>query len=177
MTTEGLTAHFADPPPHARLGIDVGRVLITPTRDDGSVDTSFLGEDVAAALATPPAAEMFDVVPGLVRRFGGRVWLVSKAGERIEALTRLWLAHHRFFDRTGIDPANIRFCRRRDEKRDHAEALALTHFIDDRIDVLARLRGAVSCLALFGVQAAPIPAWVVHVPDWATLGRALDRSA
>jgi hypothetical protein len=177
MTTEELAAHFADPPPRARLGIDIGRVLITPTRDDGSADTSFLAEDDATALATPPAAGMFDVVPDLVRRFDGRVWLVSKAGERIEALTRLWLAHHRFFDRTGIDPANVRFCRQREEKRDHAQTLALTHFIDDRIDVLAQLRGAVSCLALFGVQAAPIPAWVVHVPDWTTLGRAVERSA
>jgi hypothetical protein len=40
--------------------------------------------------------------------------------------------------------------------------------------VLSYLRGSVPCLALFGVQAGPIPDWVVHLPDWATLGAALE---
>jgi len=177
MTNDNLTRHFTnlsrnDSAP-ARLGIDIGRVLMCPTRDDGRPDTSFLGAGDDDALATPPAPGMFDVVPVLARLFGGRVWLVSKAGPRIEALTRRWLEHHRFFERTALHPSNLRFCRRRDEKRAHAEELALTHFIDDRVDVLQHLRGAVSCLALFGVQGAPIPDWTIHVPDWATLGRAL----
>ena len=176
MTNDNLTRHFTNVSETARLGIDIGRVLMCPTRDDGRPDTSFLGAGDADALDTPPAPGMFDVVPALVHLFDGRAWLVSKAGPRIEALTRRWLEHHRFFERTALHPSHLRFCRRRDEKRAHADELALTHFIDDRVDVLQHLRGAVSCLALFGVQTAPVPDWAIHVPDWATLGRALPSS-
>jgi hypothetical protein len=177
MTNDKLTEQFTDISSRAGLGIDIGRVIMCPTRDDGRPDTSFLGASDEDALAIPPAPAMFDVVPALVRLFDGRAWLVSKAGARIEALTRRWLDHHRFFERTAMDASHVRFCRRRDEKRAHADALGLTHFIDDRSDVLKYLRGAVPCLALFGVQTEPIPDWVVHVPDWATLGRALERPA
>src|SRR4051812_4655464 len=150
MTNQQMIEEFTRVSSVARLGIDIGRVLMCPTREDGRPDTSFLGADLDAALATPPAPGLFEVVPGLVSAFAGRAWLVSKAGPRIEALTRRWLEHHRFFERTAIDPSHLRFCRRREEKRLHADELGLTHFIDDREDVLAHLRGSVSCLALFG---------------------------
>jgi hypothetical protein len=177
MTNDKLTRHFTYVSSSARLGIDIGRVLMCPTRDDGRPDTSFLGAAGDDALATPPAPGMFDVVPALVSLFGGRAWLVSKAGPRIEALTRRWLQHHRFFERTALSPSHLRFCRRREDKRAHADELALTHFIDDRVDVLQHLRGAVDCLALFGVQTAAIPEWTVPIPNWATLGRVLAYRA
>jgi hypothetical protein len=67
----------------------------------------------------------------------------------VEQKTRLWLDHHRFFEQTGVAAANVRFCRERPQKRDHALALGLTHFIDDRIDVLGHLEGAVAHRVLF----------------------------
>lgn len=148
------------------LGIDIGRVLMCPTDDDARADTSFLDLPEARALAVPAAPHVWDVVPELVRAFGGRVWLVSKAGHRIEALTRKWLAHHRFFARVGMAEGAVRFCRKRPEKRGHALALGLTHFIDDRSDVLGALVGAVPHLYLFGVQRAAPPKFATHVPDW-----------
>ena len=63
-----------------KLGIDIGRVLITPDDIENGPDTSFIGGSLADALATPPYPGMFDTVPRLVQRFGGRVWLVSKCG-------------------------------------------------------------------------------------------------
>lgn len=71
-----------------RLGIDIGRVLIAPDAADGRADTSFLGGSLEAALATPPYEGMFETVPDLVKRFGGQVWLVSKAGPRVQEKTR-----------------------------------------------------------------------------------------
>src|SRR5262245_2571077 len=127
MTNDRLIANlFINLSPDARLGVDIGRVIMCPTHDDGRPDTSFLDADEAGALATPAAPGLYDVLPALVRAFGGRAWLVSKAGPRIEALTRLWLAHHRFAERTGLPAANVRFCRRRPEKRAHAAQLGLT---------------------------------------------------
>jgi hypothetical protein len=149
-----------------RLGIDVGRVLMCPADADGRPDTSFLRASEREALEVPPTPGMFEVVPALVTLFQQRVWLVSKAGPRIERLTRRWLQHHRFFERTGLRPDRVRFCLRREDKRQHALELGLTHFIDDRSDVLSHLNGVVPHLLLFGVQSERIPPWVVHVLDW-----------
>jgi hypothetical protein len=165
------TPHDLPIPP--ALGIDVGRVLMCPADADGRPDTSFLDGSDARALATPAAPGVWEVVPALVRAFDGRVLIVSKAGPRIEALTRRWFAHHDFFGRTGIAPDAVRFCRKRPEKRDHALLAGLTHFIDDRADVLQHLRGAVPFLYLFGAQLAPAPAWTRPVADWAAVDAAL----
>jgi hypothetical protein len=152
--------------PLPALGIDIGRVLMCPAEDDGRPDSSFLSLPDAQALEVPASPCLWDVLPAIVDVFERRVWLVSKAGARIEALTRRWLAHHDFFARAGMAPDAARFCRKRPEKRDHALVLGLTHFIDDRVDVLQALRGAVPHLYLFGAQSGPLPAFATHVPDW-----------
>lgn len=151
--------------PHS-LGIDIGRVLMCPSDDDARPDTSFLDLPDEQALALPASPHVWEVVPELVRVFAGRVWLVSKAGARIEALSRRWLAHQDFFERVGLPADAVRFCRRRPDKRVHAIELGLTHFIDDRSDVLAALVGAVPHLYLFGAQREPPPAFATHVADW-----------
>jgi len=130
-----------------RLGIDIGRVIITGDEPGG--DTNFIGGGTEDVLRTPMIEGAFDSIARLVALFGGRVWLVSKCGARMEAKTRLWLAHHRFYELTGVPESHVRFCRQRPEKRDHALELGLTHFIDDRTDVLAHLEGAVPHLVLF----------------------------
>jgi len=149
------------------LGIDIGRVLIS--RDPaGGGDTSFIGGSLQAALNTPPYDGMFDAVPPLVRMFGGRVWLVSKARPKMQEKTRLWLIHHRFFERTGIAPDNLRFCLERPQKADHCRDLKLDYFIDDRLDVLEHLAGVVPHRYLFGPQkpGTRVPAGVTPIPAW-----------
>jgi hypothetical protein len=79
----------------------------------------------------------------------------------------LWLLHHRFFERTGIAPHNLRFCLQRPQKADHCVELGLTHFIDDRPDVLQCMRDVVPHRYLFGPQKKPFAAaGVVSVPAW-----------
>ncbi len=160
---------FLDVNPRSALGIDIGRVLMCPAADDGRPDTSFLTGTEAQALLTPAAPGMWDAVPALVQMFNGRVYLVSKCGKRIEELTRKWLEHHQFYLKTGIRPEHWRFVKRRPEKADVAFALSLTHFIDDRLDILENLRTTVPHLALFGVQTQPIPDWAVHLKSWSEL--------
>ncbi|HKS17048.1 MAG TPA: hypothetical protein VJU16_07030 [Planctomycetota bacterium] len=149
-----------------KLGIDIGRVIIAP--GDDNADTSFLRGSLEDALRTPPNEGMFDAVPELVRRFEGRAWLISKCGPKIQDKTRRWLDHHRFFERTGIPPKNLRFCLLRPQKADHCRELGITHFIDDRTDVLEALSEIVPSRFLFGPQKAgrPIPGGVVHVLTW-----------
>ncbi len=173
MTNQNIEHFLNDLSPAGRLGIDIGRVLMCPSHDDGRPDTTFLTATDTGAMEVPAAPGMFEVVPRLVRAFGGQAWLVSKASQRIEDLTRRWMEHHAFYARTGLTPDRVRFCRRREDKRVHASELGLTHFIDDRTDVLVHLRGLVPYLGLFGVQTGPVPEWVIPVPDWGSLGAAL----
>lgn len=148
-----------------KLGIDVGRVLISPG-DAGKPDTSFIGGSLEDALNTPPYEGMFDAVPALVRRFEGKVWIVSKCGQRIQERTLQWFERHRFFERTGIDPRNVRFCLKRPEKAIHCRELGITHFIDDRTDVLDAMVGIVPNLYLFGPQRGAAPHGMRHLSAW-----------
>lgn len=148
-----------------KLGIDVGRVLISPG-DNTSPDTTFIGGTLDDALNTPPYDGMFDVVPALVERFEGRVWIVSKCGPRIQERTLQWFEHHRFFERTGIARDRVRFCLKRPDKAIHCRELGISHFIDDRADVLQPMIGIVSNLFLFGPQRGHTPEHMRHVPAW-----------
>ena len=157
-----------------KLGIDVGRVLIGGVAAD-TPDTSFIGGSLEDALRTPPFEGMFDVVPRLVDKFGGHVWIISKCGPRVQEKTRAWLRHHQFFERTGLDPGHLRFCLQRPQKALHCRELGITHFIDDRPDVLKAMIGVVPHLFLFGPQRAGTPPnrAFTPVPNWAEIARIL----
>lgn len=149
-----------------RIGIDIGRVIVGPVVG-GRADTSFLGSRLEEALQTPPAPGAFAGVADLVERTGGAAWLVSKCGPVVQAKTRAWLEHHRFWDITGMDRSHLRFCRERKDKAEHARKLGLTVMIDDRPDVLLHLRELVQHCLLFGEQSRTPPDWTTHVHDWA----------
>lgn len=155
-----------------KLGIDVGRVLIRPEDADGA-DTSFIGGSLDDALNTPPYDGMFEVVPHLVSRFNGQVWIVSKCGPAIQNKTRQWFEHHRFFERTGIPRDNVRFCLKRPEKAVHCRQLRITHFIDDRVDVLEAMAGVVPNRYLFGPQRKHPPVGMRHVASWSEVSKAM----
>ena len=139
-----------------RLGIDIGRVIINGAAHPGGGDTAFFGGDEATMLATPEMDGCGPAVARLTELFGGRVWLVSKCGPRVQARTLRWLQAHDFYGRTGVPRDHARFCRRAD-KRAHCEELRLTHFVDDHPEVHAAIRGAVEHQYLFGPQRVPRP--------------------
>ena len=148
--------------PH--LGIDFGGVIIPLAKRKGREDTQF--ED--SFLLSPPQSHAFDKIQSLVKVFGGKVWIVSKAGERIENLTRIWMAKYNFFLYTGMAQENLYFCRSRIEKQPICERLRITHFIDDRIHIMQILKGTVPYLFLFGnkEQNRSERKWTVLVENW-----------
>jgi hypothetical protein len=151
---------------HDILGIDVGRVIIGPVDDGGRADTSFLSGTPERAMATPPAPGAFAAIARLAEAFRGAVWLVSKCGPRVQAKTRSWLHHWQFWTATGVASDHLRFCLERRDKALHCHELGVTHFIDDRLEVLEHLRGFVPQLYLFGHQKARAPGWVTPVLTW-----------
>jgi hypothetical protein len=130
-----------------RLGIDIGRVIIDGSSGPG--DTSFFTGDTAAMLRTPAVPGAFEAIARLVPLFSGQAWLVSKCGSRVQRRSLEWLSHHRFFELTGIAEGNVRFCLRRPDKAIHCADLAITHFIDDKPDVIAALENVVPHRYLF----------------------------
>lgn len=117
------------------LGVDIGGVIIDRINDN--TDTSFFGDNYLATTAVPGA---FDQIARLVdTKFGDRSHLVSKCGQRVQDKSLEWLHHHNFFGRTGISPDHAWFCRERSGKAAIAAELGLTHFVDDRLEVLSYL--------------------------------------
>jgi len=166
-----------DPGPREpRLGIDIGRVIIDGPAHPGGGDTAFFQGDEAALLATPEMAGAVESIARLVRLFGGRVWLVSKCGPRVQARTLRWLDGHDFDRRAALPPGHVRFCLRRSDKRAHCQELTLTHFVDDHPEVHAAIRGAVDYQYFFGAQSQPVPGYGIHTPSWADAERLIETS-
>ena len=158
------------------LGVDFGRVINDGSSHPSGDDTSFLTGSEAAMLATPAMAGSFEALARLTDLFEGRVWIVSKAGPRIQANTEHWLDHHAFLEKTGIAADHVRFVRRRADKAAVCRELGVTHFIDDRAEVLEYLVGIVPHLYLFGPQDNPAPSHMVPVATWVSTELAVRES-
>jgi hypothetical protein len=148
------------------LGIDIGKVIINGPAHPGGGDTAFPHGDEATMLATPEMDGAADAISRLTALFGGRVWLVSKCGPRVQARSVRWLDHHDLYRRTGLPRDHVRFCLTRPGKRPHCEDLGLTHFVDDHPEVHEVIRGTVDYHYFFGPQAAPVPSWGIHAATW-----------
>ncbi|MBA3067942.1 MAG: hypothetical protein FP825_05595 [Hyphomonas sp.] len=157
------------------LGVDFGGVISDRVADNS--DTSFFA---GRFLETPMVDGAMDALFRLVNGpFEGRVHVISKAGPKIQERTRLWMNHHQFTDRTGISEANVHFCRERRDKAPICKRLAVTHFVDDRLDVLGYLE-TVPVKLLFCARIgdtrdhpAPLPTGITRVIGWAEAEAAL----
>lgn len=142
----------------AVLGVDVGGVIIDRVNDN--TDTSFFGDNYLSTTAVPG---VFEALAELVQaQFEDRVYLVSKCGEKTEQRTLRWLEHTNFFKRTGIQHVNVRFCREHSGKALIAAKLGITHFVDDRLEILGSLH-MVENLFLFNPRPEEIAQHSVHL--------------
>ncbi|WP_238580781.1 hypothetical protein [Streptomonospora alba] len=158
------------------LGVDIGGVIIHRLDDR---DTSFFGD---TPMRTPAVDGAFEALAELAQHpFQGRVYLVSKAKPATADRTRRWLALHAFAGRTGIPGDHLHFVPERADKAPICERLGITHFVDDRIDVLRHL-GTVPHRYLFtgggGADDAPdeLPDWATPSTAWPELAEVIRRS-
>ncbi len=130
-----------------KIGVDIGGVIIDRNRNDES-DTSLFGDNYLNAYAVKDA---FDAIKKLntATIFKDQVYVVSKCGHNIERKSREWLTHNRFHEITGVPVDRLRFCRRRADKAPIAQELGLTHFVDDKLEVLGYMRDVVPHRILF----------------------------
>ena len=134
------------------LGVDVGGVIIG--RENDRTDTSFFGPNY---LQTTCVEGVFETLARL-GELGFTIHVVSKCGENTRRKTLEWLAHHDFYERTGVDPARVHFCRTRPQKAPICTSQGITHFVDDRLDVLEYLSD-VGELFLFQPNASDEARW------------------
>lgn len=132
-----------------RIGLDVGGVIIDRIKNDRT-DTSFKSDNFLLTSAVPG---VFEAVKLMTQTYGAEnVFIISKVKSDVKTL--LWLDHNEFYEKTGLRPANVRFCRERHQKGPIADSLPggpLTHFVDDRADVLCHMPN-VRTRYLFGEQ-------------------------
>lgn len=157
------------------LGLDVGGVIVDRAAHD--TDTSFFGN---RPMDTPSVPGSFEAIAKLVDLFEHRVHIVSKAGPRISELTRQWLHVTGFFEQTGVDESHLHFVLRRPEKAPICERLGVTHFVDDRIDVLTHMTTVRHRYVFLGGlgpnhPTPEIPKWAIPATDWHDLRRRITR--
>lgn len=133
-----------------RIGIDVGGVIIDAKANDGT-DTDLRGERFMEAA---PVQGAIEGMHWLVNKFGRpNVVIISKCGENMQQRTLQWFAGNHIYSTTGFDPANMHFCRQRQQKAGIATRLGLTDFVDDRLDVLRYMQeSSVKRRFLFGAN-------------------------
>lgn len=134
------------------LGVDVGGVIIG--RENDRTDTSFFGPNY---LKTTAVEGVFEALARL-GELGFQIHLVSKCGENTQRKTLEWLNFHRFYERTGVEPERVHFCRTRPQKAPICARQRITHFVDDRLDVLEYLND-VGGLFLFQPNASDEARW------------------
>ena len=145
----------------AVFGVDVGGV-ITCGRRDGE-DTFFQGD----YLRNPRIGGSFDGLRTLVEDVFGpeNSCVISKCGTRVEFKTKEWMKAQNFFEQTGMDPTHLYFCLIREGKAPIAKELGITHFVDDRLDVLGCLADVgVDNLYLFNTNLPKIRSALVETP-------------
>ncbi len=155
------------------LGVDIGGVIIDKINDN--TDTSFFGSNYLHTTAVPGAFEALKTLSGIYVTH-----LVSKCGENIQRKTLEWLAHHDFYDKTGVARENVHFCRRRNEKRGICDDIGATHFVDDRLEVLSYLSGKMK-LYLFNPNEREMQKFshaltrVTRADNWQNLSHVLQQ--
>lgn len=160
----------------ARLGVDIGRVIIDGPAHPRGGDTAFFSGTEADMLATPEVPDAVATIARLTARLDGRVWLVSKCGPRVQGRTLRWLDAHDFHRRTGVPDDHVLFCRARADKRGHCLDLGLTHFVDDHPEVHEAIRDVVAYRYRFGPQRRPVPESDVHTPTWSEVERRVEET-
>lgn len=127
------------------LGVDIGNVIINHRLSDPK-DTTLHEERYSTIPATEGA---FEALKKLTGHFDGQVYLISKCTEWAQQKILSWLIDNHFYEQTGINPGNVFFVRERHEKDAVCRKLHITHFIDDRLEVLSHMITSTPHLFLF----------------------------
>jgi hypothetical protein len=131
-----------------RVGIDYGGVIVISRKLVRGEDTGLAG------FYTPEAAQtgVFDAMREIISICDSDVWIVYKAGSRMQERTRAWLDTVDCFSRSGLDVEHLRFCQQWEEKGAICQELGIYHFVDGYVHVIQILRCTVPHVYFFREQ-------------------------
>lgn len=137
------------------VGIDIGNVILTSDTDNST------SKKLSQKLV-PGAVES---ITQLVERYGPEnIWLISKCFARMQMQSRVALEQSSFFVKTGTDPNRVAFCIRREDKAPICKQLHITHFIDDRLEILKTL-STVEHKFAFAPRGRDLQKFSHHLPE------------
>jgi hypothetical protein len=152
-----------------RLAVDLGNVIIDHV-GFGTTDEYVNNGDYNQIPALNDAVSSLQKLNSEV--FKNDVYVVYNATNVADSKIMTWLTHNNFFEMTGIDPTKIIRSESGRNKRPFCVKNKITHFIDDRLEVLTGLVGTVPNLYLLGGQPKEIELFkeslknVYVAPDW-----------
>lgn len=151
------------------IGIDIGGVITLPPKGIDREDP-FVGKDY---LLVPKVDDSFSVIAELVEKF--HVVIISKAGAVVQRKTNEWFEDQNFFQKTGLPHTRVFYTATRDEKTRVAIEHGVTHFIDDKLEVLGYMMGCIPNLFAFNTERRQrerypyVATMVAHVNSWQEL--------
>lgn len=124
-----------------RVGMDVHGVIMVKFDKSKSIEEY---------LSTSPLKHAMKVIKNIIDLYGAEnTFIISKCPMYAEDEIIKWLDNQNFFTDIGFIHSNVYFCRERTDKAPIAKQLRLTHFIDDRVEVLDAMKDVVSNRILF----------------------------
>ena len=115
-----------------RVGFDVGNVILR--NDTDSPELSF---SQRPQYYLDGAVEVIDRTVHALKP--ENAFIISKCGPNMQERTLEFFDEHDFYGNTGFKRGHVLFCLNRADKAPIAADLGLTHFVDDRLDILQSL--------------------------------------
>ena len=139
------------------LGVDIGGVIKSGSFPGGEVPRSF--ESIKELKENG---------------FFTKIFVVSRCFYSLRTDLLHWLEEHCFWERSGLTPDDIHFCCLTYQKKEISQKLGLTHFLDDRLNVLGSLKGVVRERFFFHqIYMLNLPDGIRQVFSWADFLRLL----
>ncbi|HSX01383.1 MAG TPA: hypothetical protein VLF67_04025 [Candidatus Saccharimonas sp.] len=152
---------MVEPRPKRILGVDIGGVIIDGSAGVSSGDDTDLDDE--GFLETPAIAGAIRMIAQLNLAFD-QTYLISKARPATRERTNRWLKHHNFYGLTGIVPQRVIYTDDRIQKAVVASLVGISHFVDDKLEVLKYLKGVARCRVLFRSDPSEVTNFIDDLP-------------
>ncbi len=148
------------------LGVDIGNVII-----NNRIANWQNGFREGGYSAIPSVEHAFESLRRLSNeRFGDRIVVISKCSLESQPKVLTWLIDNDFYNKTGISPDRIFFCLERFEKEKLCKDHSVTHFIDDRLEVLGYLINTVPHLYALNPDKEELETFKEFLPKVTVMG-------
>jgi hypothetical protein len=144
------------------LGVDIGGVIF-----DNRTYLNHSARNDELFMSTPAIQGSFEALATLnTSRFKDAVFLISRY-HKAHGPQRMqeWLARQQFYERTGIPESHLYQCEERHQKAPIVKELGITHFVDDRAEVMSHFADIVPHLYLFQGTREESNEWAPSIPQ------------